>query len=273
MVLIEKFINYYGDNMNDIKIGIATHKAYQMPEEKIYEPIQCGAAINQENFGYAKDNSKNNISVKNPNYCELTALYWLWKNTNAEYKGLVHYRRHFSKKKYVNMFSCGKFEDILDKNTLEAILANNDIILPNLRNYYIETIESHYKHTHYEQDLVVTRNVLTELYPEYLKSYDKVLKRKSAHMFNMFIMKNDCFEEYCKWLFTILFEVEKQLDISTYSVFHQRVFGRISEILLDVWLDYRKLNFVEIPIIFMEKQNWKNKIFKFFKAKIKKEKY
>lgn len=56
-------------------------------------------------------------------------------------------------------------------------------------------------------------------------------------MFNMFVMSENKFDEYCEWLFKILFEIEKKLDISQYSDFYARVFGRISEILLDVWLD------------------------------------
>lgn len=258
--------------MTDIKIAVATHKTYQMPNDTMYIPIQSGAELNQVDLGYVKDNSGEHISNKNLNYSELTALYWLWKNNDAKYKGLVHYRRHFSNKKS-NLFSTGKFENILDYSTVSSLLKNNDIIVSNKRNYYIESIESHYNHTHYPEDLIVTREVLKDIFPEYLDSYEKVLNSKSAHMFNMFIMRKNYFNEYCEWLFTILFEIENRLDISEYSPFHQRVFGRISEILLDVWLIQNKLEYVELPVMFMEKQNWTNKIFKFLKAKFGKIRY
>lgn len=259
--------------MEKIKIGIATHKEYQMPDDEIYLPIQSGAAINQKNLGYAKDDSGDNISDKNLNYCELTALYWLWKNIDADYKGLVHYRRHFSKKSYVNMFSTGNFNDVLDDKTVRELLETSDIILPQLRKYYIETIESHYNHTHHEQDLIVIKKVLSNLHPEYLDSFKLVLNKKSAHMFNMFIMKDNHFNSYCEWLFPILFELERQLDISGYSAFHQRVFGRVSEILLDVWIEYNQLDYAERPVMFMEKQSWSKKIMNFFTAKMLHKKY
>lgn len=76
-------------------IAIAAHKPYRMPEDDIYLPLHVGCEGKKE-IGFTGDNTGENISAKNPYYCELTGLYWLWKNTEAEYKGLVHYRRHFT---------------------------------------------------------------------------------------------------------------------------------------------------------------------------------
>lgn len=254
-------------------IGVATHKKYQMPNDTMYLPIQSGAAINSIDLGYSKDNTGDNISDKNANYSELTALYWLWKNVSADYKGLAHYRRHFSKSKNVSIFAQGEFSDVLDQETLDRKLLEVDIVLPQKRNYYIESIESHYNHTHYEQDLVITRQIIETLYPNYLSSYDQVLQRKSAHMFNMFIMSEEKFNAYCEWLFSILFNLENDLDISEYNSFHARVFGRVSEILLDVWLDKNDYQYTEVPMIFMEKQSWINKGTKFLKAKFSVSRY
>lgn len=259
--------------MTEIKIGVATHKLYEMPKDNIYVPIQSGTAISSVDLDYEKDNQGVHISDKNLNYCELTALYWLWKNTTADYKGLTHYRRHFSNKNIVSLFTTGSFENVLNSKQLKEKLKTADIILPKKRNYYIETIESHYNHTHYEEDLIETKKIIATKYPEYAEAYKSVLNRKSAHMFNMFIMKDSYFNEYCEWLFAILFSLEEQLDISNYSAFHQRVFGRISEILLDVWITKNNYSYTEIPVIFMEKQNWTEKIVKFLKAKLIKQKY
>ena len=77
-------------------IYIAAHKQFTSLEMDGYIPLQVGAENNID-LGYLKDNVGDNISEKNPNYCELTGLYWIWKNCNDEYKGLVHYRRYFGK--------------------------------------------------------------------------------------------------------------------------------------------------------------------------------
>lgn len=253
--------------MKNVSIGIATHKKYKMPKDEIYLPIHSGAIASEIELGYQKDSESENISKKNPNYSELTALYWLWKNNDSEYKGLVHYRRHFSSEKHFFEFRQGNFKEILHAEKLNILLDKSDIILPKKRNYVIETIKSHYEHTHNTMDLVVTEEVIHDFYPEYLNSYHSILHRRSAHMFNMFIMSKEKFDEYCEWLFSILFKVEERLDISEYNEFHSRVFGRISEILLDVWLEKKEYNFIEIPVMFMEKQSWFFKIKKFTEAK------
>ena len=65
--------------MKNIKIIVATHKKYKMPNDAMYLPVQVGAE-GKETLGYVRDNEGENISHKNPNYCELTGLYWAWKN-------------------------------------------------------------------------------------------------------------------------------------------------------------------------------------------------
>ena len=259
--------------MGSITIGVATHKKYEMPDDDMYLPIHSGAVLSRDDFGYQKDSEKDNISEKNLNYCELTALYWLWKNNNSEYKGLTHYRRHFSNRKYHSALKKGKFEDILHEKKSKRLLSKNDIILPQKRKYIIETIRSHYEHTHNANDLSVTEKVIEDLCPEYLENYHSILKKRSAHMFNMFVMSREKFDEYCNWLFLVLFEVEKRLDISDYNQFHSRVFGRLSEFLLDVWIEKNNYSYVEAPAMFMEKQCWFLKIRKFLNAKFKGIKY
>lgn len=81
----------------NIKILIAAHKQYWMPNDPVYLPLHVGAEGKQD-LGYTQDNTGDNISAKNPNFCELTGLYWAWKNLDADYVGLVHYRRYFTRK-------------------------------------------------------------------------------------------------------------------------------------------------------------------------------
>lgn len=251
------------------EIYVVSHKKTRMPQEKIYIPLQVGN--NKENFeGYLRDNTGENISAKNRNFCELTAQYWVTKNRDADVKGIVHYRRYFSNGEN-HFFSSieTKYKDIMTEKKLQDLLEFHDVVVPSKRNYYIETSLSHYAHIHHEKDLEVTRDILNEKYPDYVPIFDDVLTKKSAHMFNMFIAKTNIFNSYTEWLFDILFEVEKRIDISEYSDYEKRVFGFISELLLDVWLEKNHINYVEVPVMFMGRQHWVKKGSSFLYRKVK----
>jgi len=258
--------------LRDIKVIVATHKKYNMPKDKMYLPIQVGAE-GKESLGYQKDNEKDNISLKNPYYCELTALYWAWKNINAEYIGISHYRRYFTCNKKIPKTEQEKFKILLNKKQADEILKEYDIILPKKRKYYIENLYDHYKHTMYIEPLDEVRKILEKSYPQYLLEFDKLHMRTSAHMFNMFIMKKEILNNYCEWLFNILFELEKRIDPKKYDKFHGRYLGRVSELLLDIWINTNKLEYKEIKVIDMQNINWLKKGTAFLKAKFLKKKY
>lgn len=258
--------------MKKIQIIIATHKKYKMPEDKIYKPVQVGAE-GKDDLGYQKDNEGENISQKNPYYCELTGIYWAWKNLNADYIGLSHYRRHFTASKTIPKKEEEKFEILLNNEQVEKILETIDIILPKARKYYIENLYDHYKHTMHIEPLDETRKILEEQCPEYLEEFDRLHKRTSAHMFNMFIMKKEYLDKYCEWLFKILFELEKRIDPKRYDSFHARYLGRISELLLDVWINTNNFKYKEVRVIDMQNVNWFKKIYSFLMAKFTGKKY
>lgn len=259
--------------MKNIKVIVAAHKECQMPNSEMYLPVQVGAKGKEKIEGYQPDNIGENISLKNSYYCELTGLYWAWKNLKADYIGLSHYRRHFTCAKRIPKTEKEKLEILLDKEQAENILEDVDIILPKKRKYYIENLYDHYKHTMYIEPLDETRKIIEEQCPEYLGEFDKLHKRTSAHMFNMFIMKREYLEQYCEWLFEILFELEQRIDPKQYDSFHARYLGRVSEILLDVWINKNKLNYKEVKVIDMQNVNWFKKGFSFLKAKFAGRKY
>lgn len=263
-----------------VKIIVATHKKYRMPIDHIYIPLHVGAdgkkdaEGNDLDFGYIKDNTGDNISNLNPSFCELTGLYWAWKNLDADYIGLVHYRRHFSMKKKAG------FENVLTYQELKPYLGSIKIFVPNKRKYYIETLYSHYAHTHYAEHLDETRKIIADKYPSYLSSFDTVINRTYGYMFNMMIMDKHLLNEYCPWLFDILFELQKRISTNDLSTFQGRFYGRVSEIIFNVWLDekmksgvLKKNEIKEIPYIHMEKINWWKKGTAFLKAKFFGNKY
>ncbi len=256
----------------DIKIIIATHKKYFMPSDKIYIPLHVGAEGKVDergnilDFGYEKDNTGENISDLNPYFCELTGLYWMWKNIKADYLGLAHYRRHFCFRRKGD-----KWKSVLNSNEARLLCDQYDVIVPIKRHYVIESLASHYSHTHYKEHLDRTREIIERRYPQYLVNYDRILKKTSGYMFNMFLMRQDLLNDYCEFLFDILFDLDKQVDISEYSPFQARYPGRIGELLINVWLDRerkeRNLKVKEIGCIHMEPINWRNKGTAFLKAK------
>lgn len=266
-----------------IRIVVATHKPYDMPSDEIYVPLQVGAEGKFDkngkplDFGYQKDNTGVNISNKNLSFGTQTALYWAWKNLKADYIGLVHYRRHFLNQNKV----VGKLQDsVITGDKLQKLTEKYSVFVPKKRHYFIETIYQHYSHTMNggKDQLDLTRKIICNLSPDYVHSYDHVMKQRSAYIFNMMIMKSDLLDSYCSWLFPILFELEKRVDTTGYSDFDKRYIGRISERMLNVWL-YRQMELgvispnqiCELP--YNENVNWSKKILSFLQAKLFKKKY
>ena len=252
--------------MTDIKIIVATHKEYWMPSDSMYLPLHVGRE-GKADLGYNGDNTGDNISLKNPNYCELTGLYWAWKNLKADYIGLVHYRRHFSNSRIFE----GKKKKVISQVDLEPKLRKSPILVPVPRQYWIETNYSQYSHAHHAVDLDITREIILERYPSYLYAFDTCMKRTIGHRFNMFIMQYNFLDSYCAWLFDILFELETRLDLSNYSQNDSRVFGFVGERLLDIWLDANGYQYKEIPYVFLENQHWLKKGYAFLSRKIRQE--
>lgn len=265
---------------SNIQILVATHKPYAMPKSDIYLPIHVGKKLTKTPvLNFLGDDTGDNISDKNPVFCELTALYWAWKNLDAEYIGLVHYRRHFKNPKNhknndvstqnleLDSKSVRNLQKTLSHSAAEELLCSTRVILPKKRNYYIENLYDHYCKTMNPEPLEKVREIIAKQCPEYLIEFDLLKQRRSAHVFNMLIMKKNILDDYCNWLFPILFELEKQIDTTSWSDFQKRYAGRIGERLLDVWLNTNGISYKELPVTPIEPTNWLKKGTGFLKAK------
>lgn len=247
------------------KIFIASHKTYSFPEDSLYMPIEVGADFRADlKLGGVRDNSGENISKKNKNFCELTAIYWIWKNFKSpEPVGLVHYRRYFRS----STNSTSKFASCLTSTEINRLLARYPVVVPPKRNYFIETVRGQYIHAHHEADIVALEEAIKKLCPGYLSSFNKVMSSTKTHLLNMFVMRREYFDKYCEWLFPLLEDVEKNLDISKYTANDARVFGFLSERMLDIWLEKNSIPYIETPIFNTEPVNWPKKIINFLGRK------
>lgn len=242
---------------------IATHINFQPPKQDFFLPIHVGRELN-EDIGFTGDNSGDNISKKNPNYCELTALYWAWKNLDFDVLGLSHYRRYFdlnsltNKKHEVNTVS----EDFISNSNfssdkVKVLLDKSDIILPKQCTRII-SIKNEYVHYHILEDFNILTNVISDLYPDYEKSWIELTKYSNKYsLYNMFIAKKGLVDDYCLWLFSILFEVEKRIKLSPYK-YQQRVFGFMAERLINLYVHHNNLKISYLPVIYVD-NNYSNK--------------
>ena len=129
---------------NRTKIIVVTHKKYRMPQNSVYVPLYVGAA-GKNITGYYRDDIGDNISLKNPYFCELTGLYWAWKNLDYDYLGVTHYRRYFTLKRLAGIRTGRssvqeKMKYILNEKEIIQLEAKYDIIVPQKRRYIIETL-------------------------------------------------------------------------------------------------------------------------------------
>ncbi|MCA8487525.1 DUF4422 domain-containing protein [Burkholderia multivorans] len=244
------------DTTSPVHIYVCHHKPGPSFTDDCFLPIQVGAAQASSDLGMLRDDVGDHISGKNKTFCELTALYWAWKNdTDAKWIGLMHYRRllDFTGARHTtDAHGCVNY-DVLDEATIEklgltsetvaaAIASKPDLlaVLPDkwsVRNAGNRSLHAHYVNAdhHFEKDLDVLRGVIGELYPDDLAHYDEVMKGHDGYFTNIFVLRRDVFDEYCTWLFAILFEVERRLDLTNYSVAARRVFGYMSERLFNVF--------------------------------------
>lgn len=219
--------------MSDLKVYMAKFykdkplkKTYSFPEW--ITPIQVGAALTTERVADVLDSTGENISSKNVNYCELTALYWIWKNcltdsrdTMVKYYGLFHYRRIL---------------DLRDSDLKKIAAHNIDVVLP-FPTMHEPNISEHHERYIKRTDWEAVLQALEELAPVYYAAYEKVFLREYLYNYNILIARAEVLSEYCEWLFPILARVEA-LSVPKGSERADRYIGYIGESLLTLYFMY-----------------------------------
>lgn len=245
----------------DTTIYVVGHKPFAMPKVSGYQPIQVNAAKNPH-FCSCTDDTGEQISIKNDRFCELTAMYWMWKNDHhSQYVGLCHYRRYF---KFSNQFSDywkSQYNvDTISKNDIEINskiamnLKKGRILIPKAvffrRKKLPYSVYRQYCTSHNEEDLMVLKRTLLSLYPEYEQSWCYIMRRPFLHPYNMFVMPKKKFDLYAAWLFHVLFAVEKQIPPKK-DGYQNRTFGFMGERLFNVYLHHAQWDTQSVPILFV----------------------
>lgn len=203
----------------------ALNTVFEIPE--YIHPLQVGAALCTERVADLVDCNGENISHKNVNYSELTGLYWIWKNRlqnpSDAYVGLVHYRR------ILNLSN----DDILR-------LTDNyiDVVLP-YPMPYVPNIGEHHRRYIREADWNALLTALKEMHPEYVESFNNILKQQYMYNYNIIMAKESVLADYCSWLFPLLERIE-ELSVPPGSERADRYIGYMCETLETLYFMYNK---------------------------------
>lgn len=249
---------------NKICLLVAFHKDFHTLNfsKKYFEPIHVGKANSNVELQIQGDHTGENISNKNSNYNELTALYWAWKNVDADFYGLMHYRRYFCLRDDSRFFRRQKYrlkklfgikDDFVDykKETrpeniesefkeLNTFFQKNvnesTIFVPKKVEFFGLTIKSQYGRHHDINDWNLAASVILKKYPQHKKIWERFENQKGMYAFNMFVMSKTVFNNYLEWLFDVLSEVEKKSNMEIKDAWQSRLCGFLSERLFNFYL-------------------------------------
>lgn len=220
-----------------VKIFTMTHKKFKEPEDSIYVPLHVGRA-GAADLGYLGDNTGDSISRWNNYYGELTGVYWVWKNEkDADIIGICHYRRYFLNEQ----------RQLLNQQEYEEILKDYDIIVSNEAQADTNYLD-YFGEAHNAKDLLTVGEVIEEKYPEYTPYFQSAMQGKTYYYGNLMVTSRELFDAYAEWLFDILFEVEKRIDVESYDLYNQRVFGFLSEQMVKIWIQKNGLKVYESTV-------------------------
>lgn len=216
--------------MEEIRIFVCTHKAFDPPADPIYVPIRVGSA-GKESFGFLRDDTGDHISEKNCYYSELTGLYWAAHNcAQPSVKGSCHYRRYLLNEEG-KIYNGAQIREILKTYDL---MTTKTLSLPMA--YY-----DGYAKNHNRADLDLCEQVIGKKHPSYLATYRRLVHENKTYFGNILIAPAKIFDSYIDWLFSIFEEMEPQMNFEGYDDYHRRVFGFISEFLLKVYVEVNHL--------------------------------
>lgn len=241
-----------------MKIYVISHKTFHMPvEDPLYQPLIVGQNEVENSAGCLFDHTGDHISEKNGRYNELTGMYWIWKNVQEDVVGICHYRRYFVTPagKLANLLS-EKQTCFLKEEDVRKLLRHADVVVHN-KTFFRENNRAQFEEGVNPFSWDILEQEMRSMYPDYVSALQTVANRKYAHLLNVMITEKKIYDQYCGWLFPLLFQVEKRLENSDQVKNMDRSVGMIGERLLDVWLLKNGLRLKECFSINTERKDWK----------------
>ena len=234
--------------MEKVTILVAAHKAFPQKSINGYMPVQVGAANSGQDLGFQRDDQGVNISEKNPQYCELTAQYWAWKNLQCDIAGLVHYRRYFTQ----DMYAENPEDGIPDADKIVQLMKEYKIIIPKAVHKLAcnGTLKKNKPREQQNQPLLLLEDIIKDTAPEYLGEFEKFAYGRKVSFGNMLIAEKTVFDAYSQWMFHILSEFEKRGK--QYMDEIPRLCGFLSEYLLCAWVEH---NIPADKVLYMDVYN------------------
>ena len=255
--------------MKNIKLLVSVYKAKCEPVGNFIVPVSAGAALygKDDDTVVLRDDTGDNISNRNSQYCELTVQYWAWKNLECDVCGIMHRRRYFDFSENM-LYTRGSTKkppkpyrifDSPNKSVLEHINADFDTIssltdryrvIAGVRENIFQSAEDYYNRKDRVEfdDMGLLREIIGEKYPEYMRAAEKYLNGKYSYFCNMFIMDKALFDKYSEWLFGILTEYEKR---KPREYMYAREQGKIAERLFGIYMTYiideTDISWAELP--------------------------
>jgi hypothetical protein len=264
-----------------INIFSVFHKVYPVPACDFITPIQVNRQQTNIETGFITDDTGDNISEKNEKFCEYTALYWVWKNMDrfpASHFGLSHYRRYFIAPDKTpfnaikSIFGSGKNNRGVTmplndhalslagsekaRQAMSNLLEKGYTIVPNKESFAMKkrmvlSVKNQFIFNHLREDWMVMEEAMRKVHPTYAKSLDYFDKHTGMRPYNMFVGSRQFLDDYCNWVFPLLFEIERNLPVSPYP-YQRRAIGFLGERLFNFYIDQNNIKLAVMPVIFFE---------------------
>lgn len=227
---------------------VVTHKEFQIPRNPFYKPIYVGG-YEPEDMDALRDCRGENIASLNEKINELTAVYWIWKNTHSGDVGFCHYRRYFGR----HLNTTDSYFGLMTPEQAENFLNDADMVVAGAVCTYPLRVSEQLKDTlnqnAYESCYKLYIDRIKKICPEYLETFYSVMDGIIIYPCNMFYTHRQTFDQYCSWLFPIVLDVAEKMNVSGYDSYSKRIVGFFAERMLTVWILHNHIKVAEMEVI------------------------